>query len=643
MSIYAPYISSGATSEGDLPGFWQRYLKSDGSTITISVALDKNAIGGETVTWASDGDAVEGIHWTTTSAKTVTLITGQKSFDVLITPKESGKWYRERTTKLRLSATGLRVHQEQGFVHLVFSSSAIPPLLVLTGPASAPSNANPVTLTVTASYPPQDSIVLYAEVDASSAIDNYTINGLGSVVIAASASNKIGTFTITKISGSSGLGDMIVNLVYERRGIAFVEHDYDTSLNTFTVPRNTHLDQNLWHQSNDIGFLGFNNEPSNPVRPHTPGHPNSHEGGGSTAAKPDDGQGKGYATFQDATPRLLDPITGNELKLYHVGPNIVSGISYLREGFDVSYTGGNVTAHLIRPYTMTRYYFTEMISVDAGRNSEFRQIHVRHRNNDRNHSIVFRFSNKIDSTWDGTTANQDGWLKRRDGSLAVVAGRGGYDHSYTFASGLRCWEYSKSNGHEDSNDGWGTWYGAGEDSNGTYIWYQHRCDGAQSYATTAVGSEAAHGGSDAGSLSDKGWWKIVPGKSYPNPADPTVPIYREYSTADTAPAYQPTSSGLPIIYPIWSSSVDGSNNVKTDATASDAGPFTNRLGYIRANGIGCLIHSMQFSMSNSQIPAPNATTGRFWPCEKSVWDPQGLAVIEDSGTAHKHTVNITGR
>ena len=640
MSRYNPYISSGATAEGDLNGYWIRDLKSAGSTITISVTLDKEAIGGETVTWASDGDAVEDIHWTTTSAKTVTLITGQKSFDVLITPSESGKWYRERTTKLRLSATGLRVHQEQGFVHLTFNSSAIPPLLVLTGPASAPSGATPITLTVTASYPPQDSIVLHAEFDAAG-ISNYTISGLGSVVIAASASNKVGTFTVTQIPGSSGSGDLIVNLVYERRGIAFVEHDYDTSLNTFTVPRDAHLDQNLWHQSNDISSVWQIGPTAEPIRPLTPGHPSSHEGGGAFSWNDQLGEATGIPQGATVDPKLLDPITGNELKLFHPNYNVYQGMSYIREGFESSFGGGAVTAHEIRKFIMTRWYFKEMVGADEPRNAEFSHVRVRLRNSNRNHGITFRFSHKIDSSWDGTDTDKDGWLKRYDGSAAVVAGRGGYDHSYTFASGLKVWEYSKYNGHEDSDQGWGTYYGAGEDSNGTYLWYLHQTNSNQSYAVTTVGAETAHTGTS--SAADAGWWIIVPGKSYPNPAAATVPIYREYSATDTPVSYQEAASGNPIEYPIWVGSADLSANVKTDLDSSGdvIDHYTNRLTYIRNNGIGVLMHSMQFSMSDSQIPVPNATTGRFWPCEKSGWDPQGLAVIEDSGTAHKHTVAIS--
>jgi hypothetical protein len=437
---------------------------------------------------------------------------------------------------------------------------------------------------------------------------------------------------------------MIVNLVYERRGIAFVEHDYDPLLNTFTVPRDVHLDQNLWHQSNDISSVWQIGPTAEPIRPLTPGHPSSHEGGGAFSYNTLDGEATGIP--QDADPKLLDPITGNELKLFHPNYNVYQEMSYIREGFEAAFGGSAVTAHEIRKFIMTRWYFKQMVGVDEPRNAEFSHVRVRIRNSDRNHGITFRFSHKIDSSWDGTDPDKDGWLKRYDGSAAVVAGRGGYDHSYTFASGLKVWEYSKYNGHEDSDQGWGTYYGAGEDSNGTYLWYLHQTNSNQSYATTTVGAETAHTGTS--SAADAGWWIIQPGKSYPNPAAPTVPIYREYSATDTLETWvgaQGVAFGNPIEYPIWNSGSDNSSNVKTDLDSSGEveGHHTNRLGYIRSNRIGTLMHSMQFSMSSSQIPPPNATTGRFWPCEKSGWDPQGLAVIEDSGTAHKHTVNITGR
>ena len=643
MSRYNPNISSGATAEGNLNGYWIRDLKSAGSTITISVTLDKEAIGGETVTWASDGDAVENIHWTTTSAKTVTLRAGQKSFDVLITPMESGRWYRERTTKLRLSATGLRVHQEQGFVHLTFNSSATPPVLSLSGPTG--SSATQIGYTVTASYAPQDPVVLFAEIDSESPLTNYDISGLKSVVIAAGATD--GTFKAIKRAGTSGTGNLIIALVYERKGVAFVEHDYDPLLNTFTVPRDVHLDQNLWHQSNDISSVWLIGPTADPIRPLTPGHPSSHEGGGAFSYNTLDGEAIGIPQGSSVIPKLLDPITGNELKLFHPNYNVYQGMSYIREGFEAAFGGGAVTAHEIRKFIMTRWYFKEMVGDDAHRNAEFLHVRVRMRNSNRNHGITFRFSHKIDSSWDGTDTDKDGWMKRFDGSPAVVAGRGGYNHSYTFVSGLKVWEYSKYNGHEDSDQGWGTYYGAGEDSNGTYLWYLHQTNSNQSYATTAVGAEAAHTGAlpvgDSARAADAGWWIITPGKNYPDPLNETVPIYREYSATDTPVSYQEAASGNPIQYPIWVGLADLSADVKTDLDSSGdvIDHHTNRLTYIRNNGIGTLMHSMQFFMSDSQIPAPNATTGRFWPCEKSGWDPQGLAVIADSGTAHKHTVIIS--
>ena len=639
MSRYNPNISSGATAEGNLNGYWIRDLKSAGSTITISVTLDKEAIGGETVTWASDGDAVENIHWTTTSAKTVTLRAGQKSFDVLITPMESGRWYRERTTKLRLSATGLRVHQEQGFVHLTFNSSATPPVLSLSGPTG--SSATQIGYTVTASYAPQDPVVLFAEIDSESPLTNYDISGLKSVVIAAGATD--GTFKAIKRAGTSGTGNLIIALVYERKGVAFVEHDYDPLLNTFTVPRDVHLDQNLWHQSNDISSVWLIGPTADPIRPLTPGHPSSHEGGGAFSYNTLDGEAIGIPQGSSVIPKLLDPITGNELKLFHPNYNVIGGMSYIREGFEVSYTGGAITAHKILPFTMTRWYFKEMVGVDARRNAEFARVQVRHRNNNRNHGVVFRFSHKINgNSPDPVQDTAPGYKKHFDDTSVG-------DHFFAFTSGLEVWEYSKYNGHAESDEGWGIWYGAGEDSNGTYLWFQHYTNSDQSYAKeNGTTEQPVHiGALPAGHLdraADAGWWIIKPGKNYPDPAG--SPIYREYSTEDTLatwPGAQGVASGNPIQYPIWVGFDDKSNNVKTDI--GDNGEFelhfTNRLDYIRNNGIGCLMHSMQFTMSTARIDPPNTTVGRFRPCMKSAWDPQGLAVIADSGTAHKHTVSIS--
>lgn len=623
MSRYNPYVSDGAPTEGTLRGFWQRDIKSAGAAVTVNLSLDKPALGGETITWASDGDAVEDTHWTTTSAKTVTLVRGQRSFSVVITPKETGKWYRERTTKLRLTATGIKIHEERGFVHLIFNSSVLPPTLSLSGDSR--SSATTLTFTVTADYAVQDAVTLRAEIDATSALTNYTIAGLKLPVIAAGATS--GTFTVTKNGGTSGTGNLIIALVYERGGNLFKEADYDPDLETFVTDRWVHKDQNLWHQSNDISLLRFNDEASDPIRPVTPGHPCSHEGGGAESLYVHEGEAMGIP--QDDDTKLLDPITGNALMLFHPSDYVTAGMTYLREGFNVSYGGGDITAHKIRPYVMVRWYFKEMVGDDAARNAEFVHLRVRLRNNNRNHGITFRFSYKLESS-------DSRFKKHFEPGVANGVGTSVGGHWYTFPSsdtGLTVWEYAKWNGHEVSDAGWGTYYGAGEDSNGTYLWFQHHCDDDQSYATVADAGQQVHTGTTT--ANDADWWIVEPGRSYPDPDDPDVKIYREYSTEDTPVAWQPVSSGNPIEYPIASFGDDQSAHVTHD------GVLTNRLGQIRLNRVGTLVHSMQFTMSDTIIAPPNATTGRFWPCEKSGWDPQGLGVIADTGTAHKHTVSIS--
>ena len=645
MSRYNPHVSDGAPIEGPLKGYWQREIRSDGAAVTIQLSLDKPALGGETITWASDGDAIENIHWTTTSSKVVTLVRGQRSFSVVIAPKEEptaagsslNKWYRERTTKLRLTATGIKIHQERGFVRLVFNSSALPPTLSLSGPTNSVDTS--ITFTVTASYAVQDAVTLHAEIDSSSKLFNYDIHGLRSAVIA--AGETVGTFEAIKRAGTSGTDTLVIALVYERGGSLYKEMDYDGDTDTFTVQRNVHLDQNLWHQSNDISSVWQPGPAADPIRPLTPGHPSSHEGGGASSWN--DLLGEATGIPQDADTKLLDPITGNELKLFHPNYNVIGGMSYIREGFEVSYTGGAITAHKILPFTMTRWYFKEMVGVDARRNAEFARVQVRHRNNNRNHGVVFRFSHKINgNSPDPVQDTAPGYKKHFDDTSVG-------DHFFAFTSGLEVWEYSKYNGHAESDEGWGIWYGAGEDSNGTYLWFQHYTNSNQSYAIeNGTTEQPVHiGALPAGHLdraADAGWWIIKPGKNYPDPAG--SPIYREYSTEDTLetwPGAQGVASGNPIEYPIWVGFDDKSNNVKTDI--GDNGEFelhfTNRLDYIRNNGIGCLMHSMQFTMSTARIDPPNTTVGRFRPCMKSAWDPQGLAVIADSGTAHKHTVSIS--
>ena len=652
MSRYNPLTSAGATVEGSLAPtnntggvYWQRDIQSNGASVTITASLDHPALGGETVSFVADGDAIENTHWTTVSDKTVTLVKGQSRFSVVIAPKESGKWYRERTTKLRLSATGLKISDDRSYVHLVFNSVILPPVVTLTGPTEqvkwdGSGSATPITMTVTADETTQDPVTLYWEV-VSGPVGFGSSTKMGTVVIAADAIS--GTFDIYQTTQVAGTA--LIGLVHERGTTLLTQMDYDTTLSTFTVPRIVHADENLWRRSNDLmGPDRMASVKSVLHRPVTPGHPSSVDGGGASSARAGFGEMKPIPQTI-GTPHK-DPITDNDLWLFHPHPGVDAGMTYMREGFEVSYGGGAATAHDILPYTMTRWYFKEMTGDDASRNAEFARVQVRHRNCDRNHGIVFRFSYKIDDSWDGTTVgqeDQDGWKKHSDGS-------GVGDNWFAFPSsstGLIVWEYSKWNGHEASNAGWDTYYGAGEDSNGTYLWFKHFTDKNQSYATLAnetLPSQPAHGGT--GALSDSGWWYIVPGKSYPDPGASTVPIYREYSTTDTLEIWdgaQGVASGNPIQYPIWVSADDGSANVKTDLDYDGEGNpinthFTNRLGYIQANKIGCLIYSMQFSMSLGNPGTP----GRFWPGQKSRWDPQGGA-IRDATDNHTHEIDITGR
>ena len=634
LSRYNPLLGHDSTVEGSLSAepsgvlYWQRDIQSNGAAVTITVSLNGAAVGGETVSYVADGDALEGIHWTTTSPKTVTLVKGQRSFTVVVTPVESGKWYRERTTKLRLSASGLNIDGQRGFVHLVFNSAVLPPVVTLSAVVTEQSRGTtPIVLTVTtASYAVQDPVYVRWEVVSGPAFTSTAHKGV--VVIAAGATS--GTFEI--VQADSNTGSLLVQLVYERGETLFTQSDYDTSLNTFTVDRNVHLDENLWRRSNDLNLLRMDAWASDPIRPLTPGHPCSHTGGGATS--PRQGEGEALSIPQDAVVPLQDPITGNALRLFHPHPLITKGMSYFRESFEVSYGGGAATAHLFHDYVMVKLYFTEMLLADAARNAEFVHLRVRVRNCDRNHGVTFRFSHVIDDSYvpgagaDGA-GTLPGWMEHSDGTDVG-------SNNFIFPSGLKVWEYSKVNGHADSNGGWGSYYGAGSDEYGTYLYFKHKCDGGQSYALVADGSEPAHGGT--GALGDSGWWRINPGKNLPDPSSPDVAIYREYNVAQgvaSSPG-QVVASGVPIEYPIWTDNTDRSQYAE-DMT----GARTNRLLDVRNGRRGTLIHSLQFKVNAADILPPDPAARRFWPGEKSRWDPQGGAIITDGTTDHQVTINIT--
>jgi len=167
--------------------------------------------------------------------------------------------------------------------------------------------------------------------------------------------------------------------------------------------RNVHADENLWQWSNDLVAGGSETGEDTPIAlypvemdlPRFPGIPTPaiYDGTKHTGDSWGQGGGRPQAQIweQDDTSPVLDPVTGNPLKIY--GPDqYAEGMPYVRESFSKVFCGGPLTAHQSRPFMRMSFVIEYMQGVDAGRNMEFHRVGIRIREANRNHGAVFRSS-----------------------------------------------------------------------------------------------------------------------------------------------------------------------------------------------------------------------------------------------------------
>ena len=177
--------------------------------------------------------------------------------------------------------------------------------------------------------------------------------------------------------------------------------------------RDVHADENLWQWSNDLVAGGTETGEDIPIAlqptaaelPRFPGLPTPAIYDGTTHSGDSWGQGgarpQAQVWEQDDPSPVLDPLTGNPLKIY--GPDqYADGMPYVRESFSKVFCGGPLTAHQSRLYMRMSYVIEYMQGVDAGRNMEFHRVGIRIREANRNHGAVFRSSvNMPDPLSDG--------------------------------------------------------------------------------------------------------------------------------------------------------------------------------------------------------------------------------------------------
>lgn len=168
--------------------------------------------------------------------------------------------------------------------------------------------------------------------------------------------------------------------------------------------RDVHADENLWHWTNDLVAGGTESgqltpqalEPHNLPLPKFAGLPTpmiydgtKHEG--DAAWKEGRGRPQAKVEEQDDASPVLDPVTGNALKIYCPDAT-ATGMPYVRESFSKVFCGGPLTAHESRRHMRMSFVVQYMQGADAGRNMEFHRVGIRIREANRNHGAVFRSS-----------------------------------------------------------------------------------------------------------------------------------------------------------------------------------------------------------------------------------------------------------
>ena len=326
-----------------------------------------------------------------------------------------------------------------------------------------------IPATFTASYAPEEDITVRYKISGT-ASDGVGAN-TGDATIAAGST----TATLAlPYSGSHAAGATVVlSADYERNTVAFTELDWEPIQGGFTVPRDVHVDENMWPQSQNLVADGFDQTVTkSPDKPWWPGYPTAWGIDGSVESN--DPSLTGYKVDiveQSASPKIVDPVTGDPLKWFVPNDHITQLVPYLRNAFSLTWPGGRSTAHILKAYTRGAFRIIPMAAADIDHQAEFFEISQRVRTQDTNHVAKFRWKD-VGSPGFGT-------------GTPGLASNGETVPVFTPPSypNIRIWLWSLINPHPAAVSsgwagGWGTWYGAFEDEHGLGVYMIHRLDPA---------------------------------------------------------------------------------------------------------------------------------------------------------------------
>lgn len=324
-------------------------------------------------------------------------------------------------------------------------------------------------VTFTASYAPEEDITVRYKVSGTAA-DGVGANSGDATIPAGSTTATLGLpYDGTHASGST----VVVSADYERNTVAFTELDWDPVQGSFSVPRDVHIDENMWPQSQDLVSAGFDQSVTRSAdKPWWPGYPTQWGIDGSIDST--DPSLTGYKVDiveQSATTKIVDPVTGNAIKWFVPNDHIVQLVPYLRNAFSLTWPGGRSTAHQLKEWTRGAFRIIPMDAADIDHQAEFFEISQRVRTQNTNHVAKFRWKD-VGSPGFGT-------------GTPGLASNGETVPVYTPPSypNIRIWLWDLVNPHPAAVSsgwagGWGTWYGAFEDEHGLGVYFIHRLDTA---------------------------------------------------------------------------------------------------------------------------------------------------------------------
>ena len=323
--------------------------------------------------------------------------------------------------------------------------------------------------TFTASYAPEEDITVRYKVSGTAA-DGVGANSGDATIPAGSTTATLGLpYSGDHASGST----VVVSADYERNTVAFTELDWDPVQGSFSVPRDVHIDENMWPQSQDLVSAGFDQSVTRSAdKPWWPGYPTQWGIDGSIDST--DPSLTGYKVDiveQSATTKIVDPVTGNAIKWFVPNDHIVQLVPYLRNAFSLTWPGGRSTAHQLKEWTRGAFRIIPMDAADIDHQAEFFEISQRVRTQNTNHVAKFRWKD-VGSPGFGT-------------GTPGLASNGETVPVYTPPSypNIRIWLWDLVNPHPAAVSsgwagGWGTWYGAFEDEHGLGVYFIHRLDTA---------------------------------------------------------------------------------------------------------------------------------------------------------------------